>query len=186
MATLRRTPGPLDLKHTLTFFGLLSDLVGAVLLSIPMIWNTRAAAHSILKLMKRVKFWLYGYSSPRASSQRPIFSRDVQEVHERLLPVGIFFILCFGALEFRLIEIFASKTPTPFLLYGAGPYLVVLVMFVGFACVILALYGLAKLPLYIALALIWIARGNHERRIGFVGLGILCIGFVLQATVNLM
>jgi len=151
-----------------------------------MIWNTRAAAYSILKIMKRVKFWLYGYNSPKASDHRPIFTRDVQEVHARLLPVGIFFILCFGALEFRLIEIYTSITPTHSLLFGAGPYLVVVVMLVGFACVISALYVLAKLPLYIARALIWIARGNHERRIGFVGLGILCIGFVLQATVNLM
>jgi hypothetical protein len=70
-----------DLKHTLTFFGLLSDLLGAALLSIPMIWDTRSAAHTILRTMKRVKFWLYGYANPRSSIQGEILSR-------RLIPLS--------------------------------------------------------------------------------------------------
>jgi hypothetical protein len=176
--------GPVDLKHTLTFFGLLSDLVGAVLLSIPMIWNTRAAAHAILKMMKRVKFWLYGYTNPGTTNRTQIFSRDAQEVHWRIVSVGAVVALCFGVIGFRLIELYAFRTSSSLL--GAKPFWVLFGMSAAVIFAVLALYFVGKLPLYIARALIWIARGNHERRIGFVGLGILCIGFVLQTAVNLM
>ena len=175
----------MDLKHTLTFFGLLSDLVGAMLLSIPMIWDTRAAAHSILKMMKRIRFWLYGYSN-RETNIKLTFSRDVQEVRARIVPVGAFFVLCFGAIGFQLIKVFASATFSSSLPFDASPFWVVLIMCTGVICVVAALYYLGRSPLYVARAPMWIARGNHERRIGFVGLGVLCIGFVFQAAVNLM
>jgi hypothetical protein len=175
----------MELKHTLTFFGLLSDLAGAVLLSIPMIWDTRAAAHTMLKMMKRIRFWLYGYADP-VTNTKLIFSRDVQEAHGRIMSVGAFFLSCFAIIGLRLVEIFATARPSSSSPFGASPILIEFMLSVGVVSVILTFYFLGRLPLYIARALIWIARGNHERRIGFVGLGILCIGFVLQATVNLM
>jgi hypothetical protein len=175
-----------DLKHTLTFFGLLSDLLGAALLSIPMIWDTRSAAHTILRTMKRVKFWLYGYANPRSSIQGEILSRDVREVHERIIQIQLFFLVIFAIVGLRLIQIFVSKTPISSLPFGGNPFWVWTAMGVVALATGLALWFLGRLPLYLARGLIWTARGNHERRIGFCGLGILCIGFILQAAVNLM
>ena len=45
---------------------------------------------------------------------------------------------------------------------------------------------LIRMPMYFARGLMWVARGNHEKRIGAVGLAILCIGFLLQAVVNIL
>jgi hypothetical protein len=180
------------LKHALTFFGLLSDLVGAVLLSIPMIWNIRTVVHSILKIMKRIKFFLYGYSG--LSRDKPIFSRDVQEAQARMLSTGVLFACIFGTIALKLMWVYASATKATSLPFGPSTGLVDIIveiiveciMVISFACAVLVLYLLGKLPLYVAHALMWVARGNHERRIGFIGLGILCIGFLLQAAVNLM
>lgn len=176
----------MDLKHTLTFFGLLSDLVGAALLSIPMIWDTRSAAHTILRAMKRVKFWLYGYANPKPFIQREIFSRDARELHDRIIQIQLFVLVIFAIIGLRLIQIFVSKTPVSSLPFRGNPFWVWTAIGVGALVTGSALYILGRLPLYLARGLIWIARGNHERRIGFCGLGILCIGFILQAAVNLM
>lgn len=176
----------MDLKHTLTFFGLLSDLLGAALLSIPMIWDTRAAAHSILKTMKRIKFWLYGYTYFDTRNSRPILSKDVQEAHTRIGSIAGVFTISFGIIAFRLIAIFSSSGRATALPFGSSPSLVTIGLSSAVLFTLLFVYFLGKSPLYLARALMWIARGNHERKIGFVGLGILCVGFILQAAVNLM
>jgi hypothetical protein len=172
-----------DLKHTLTLFGLLSDLLGAALLSIPMIWDTRSAAHTILRVMKRIKFWSYGYANPRYSIRREILS---QEFQKRIIQIQLFFLAVFAIIGLRLIQIFVSKTPITSLPFGGNPFWVWTAWGVAALVTGLALYVLGRLPLYLARGLIWTARGNHERRIGFCGLGILCIGLILQAAVNLM
>lgn len=175
-----------SLKHALTIFGLFSDLLGALLLSIPMIWDTRAAAHAVLKVMKRVKFWLYGYYSPAGIRRMLIFPEDIKEVHTRIITLGASFVIVFGSIMLRLIEIYSfSNKPSVFFL-GSSPFLVTIGIVSGVIFTTLTLYFLGKAPRYIARGLIWIARANHERKIGFVGLGILCVGFILQATVNLM
>lgn len=48
------------LKHVLNIAGLSCDLVGAVLLSIPMIWDTRKIAHRIVAELKGIRTELYG------------------------------------------------------------------------------------------------------------------------------
>jgi hypothetical protein len=96
------------------------------------------------------------------------------------------FLVVFAIIGLRLIQIFVSKTPITSLPFGGNPFWVWTAWGVAALVTGLALYVLGRLPLYLARGLIWTARGNHERRIGFCGLGILCIGFILQAAVNLM
>jgi hypothetical protein len=153
-----------------------------------MIWNTRTAAHSILRFMKRVKFFLYGYTNVVEQSKQ-IFSRDTQEVHSRIPSIAIFILLCYVVIGIRLIQIYASATKATILradITVDPTSFAVIVLLFGSAVSVLILYFLGKLPLYVARALMWVARGNHERRIGFAGLGILMLGFLFQAAVNLM
>lgn len=48
------------------------------------------------------------------------------------------------------------------------------------------IYRLLRSSVVLARILIWIARGNHEKRIGSIGLIFLLVGFVLQAWVNIL
>jgi hypothetical protein len=118
--------------------------------------------------------------------QREELSRDVREAHERLLLIGIIFSAIFGTVGLRLLEVFVSESPISSLPFGGNPFWVWTAIGGGALVTGFTLYFLGRLPLYLARGLIWTARGNHERRIGLCGLGILCIGFILQAAVNLM
>jgi hypothetical protein len=151
-----------------------------------MIWNTRRAAHAVLKIVKMLKFWLYGYTNPHTHPSRQIFSKDVAEVHRRIVVLGAVFVLCFVVISFRLIIIFSLTDQARAAPFGSSPTLIFIGIFTITMFAVLTFYFLGKMPLYVARALMWVARGNHERKIGFLGLGVLCIGFVLQAAVNLM
>lgn len=84
------------------------------------------------------------------------------------------------------MEVHTSATKATALPFTISCVFFEIIWVFGFACALPILYVLGNSPLYVARALTWVARGNHERRIGFIGLGILCIGFLLQAAVNLM
>jgi hypothetical protein len=45
---------------------------------------------------------------------------------------------------------------------------------------------LTRVPYLTAKLLLWTARGKRERKIGVIGLMVLCMGFILQAWVNLL
>src|SRR4051794_460516 len=102
----------MDFRHTLTLIGLFCDLMGAVLLSIPMVWNTHAAAHSVIRSLRRIRHFLYGdvVSDRRAlrhdarmrgdaTEQREIIA-DMELARSRLFSIAVLFAVCFIVITF--------------------------------------------------------------------------------------
>jgi hypothetical protein len=172
----------MDLKHLLTFFGLFSDLVGAFLLSIPMVWDTRAATHTMVRLLRTIRFFLYGNVR---RVETPVSQID-EVTHSRIVATGGFFSLLFLVITGRLVQIMVLKNADSPAFFVHDPVLLLIFAMTGALLLGTALYLLVQLPIYFVRSLIWVARGNHERKIGMVGLAVLCLGFILQAWVNVL
>jgi hypothetical protein len=177
------------LRHFLAIFGLLSDLVGAFLLSVPMIWNTRRVALRLIRSVHRTRFYIYGPAYYRKPPP-PINLGDetVLLTKLRLAAVSTLFMVTFLIIGVRLITVVMSKRSNRvWLTIDSSPDLITSVGFLLIAGAgLLACYCLVRLPEYAARLSIWIVRGNRERNVGIVGLVILVVGFVLQAWLNLI
>ena len=107
---------------------------------------------------------------------------DFDELRSRLLATATWFAFLFGVVTWRLVQLalFGGAHSTRDAL---GQLLIAVLVVAGAASII---YLLIRAPINLARVLLWVARGNHERRIGAVGLGFLCLGFLFQAWVNVI
>jgi hypothetical protein len=171
----------MNIRHALSILGLICDLWGAILLSIPMVWDTREAAYAIGRLVKKCQQWVYGdsfYDDDFISDMSP---NKKMMVNQQLTIIGLLFAFTFLMKSLRLIGVSLSgSNPGRF-----SPYSIINIIFV-FGLISLVIYKISLIPRLVIWSLMWIAVGKHERRIGFLGVGILCIGFVLQAWVNVL
>ena len=185
----------MDFRHILTLAGLFCDLMGAVLLSIPMVWNTHAAAHSIIRFLRRTRYFLYGdvMSDSRALRHAARMRGEVIDESEiiasmdlaRLLAIPTLFVICFIVIEFRLMQVVLTS-PRIGQTGSSDIFYQLLVLAAVITAVAALIYFLLRAPVMLVHGLLWIARGNHERRIGIIGLAVLCVGFLLQAWVNIL
>jgi hypothetical protein len=220
----------MDLKHWLTLIGLICDLVGAILLSIPMVWNTRAVARmiirgirwarSILFLSPRTQYRVRNnvatehvsaaancqvdseiredclvYFAHNSITTSPLLSaeqlKDLETARARLVSVAGVFSLVFLIIEIRLLfigKLYVGNAVPKFHI-SAPPMNSFIPLVKAFGFGFLALIGftlLMQLPGLAVRYLVWISRGNRDKRIGMLGLGILCVGFILQAVVNVI
>ncbi len=186
----------MDPRHILTLFGLTCDLVGAILLSIPMVWNTHAAAHWIVHFLRRLRYFLYGDIGSRYRPPlvvRPLHMHQLEAlyflemVRSRIMAAGLLFGFVFMFIALRLIEVVLIRTHNPVGPLSSEKVLYQLLTVCGVvASLAILMYSLVRAPVTLARSLIWVARGNHERRIGRIGLVFLCLGFLLQAWVNIL
>jgi len=160
-----------------------------------MVWNTHAAAHSVLRFLRRTRYFFYGdLRERRAPPSRHRHGRlsnyllrtDLQVAHERTLSTALLFAIMFVVILFRLIYVTLLSEPTTLKRPAGDPVFALLLVTVIVAAIAAVAYFLVRAPVTLARALLWVSRGNHERRIGVVGLGILCIGFLIQAWVNVL
>lgn len=186
----------MDARHILALLGLTCDLVGAVLLSIPMVWNTHAAAHWIVHFLRRLRYFLYGDMESRRRPPlvvRPLHMRQLETlaflemVKSRVMAAGLLFSFVFILICLRLVEVVLIPARHP---VGPSSSETVLYQLLTVSGVVAGLgiliYWMVRAPVTLARIFIWVARGNHERRMGRIGLVFLCLGFILQAWMNIL
>lgn len=179
----------------LVIAGLLCDLIGAFLLSLPMVWNTRRAAHRLLRMIQKARWFLYGPPYVRIDYERggrgP--APFAGSVNKRLTAIVSFFSLWFllSLLRTVYLSLFSGKD---FEFYGMKNighitlFEYVLSFFISLI-MILAIFGTAamisKIPVGVARFFLYVNKGDREQKFGLIGLVILCAGFLIQAYVNL-
>lgn len=156
--------GPSTAKIILSVSGLAFDLIGAFLLSIPMVWSARKAADFIKNLLDRLPFSEY-------VPYRPVKMRLAI-----LFLTLLLFITVFAAYIFMKFDIQVSfgSVSFPFIYLIALP----VALAGSFAAIILFFTLLSD-------GLSYLSDGNHDRRIGAFGLLLLGGGFILQFIVNM-
>lgn len=192
------------MKLALVLIGLFADLVGAFLLSIPLLWDAKTASRKIFSKVNKFKRRFISANTyavaqnqlDNGSYGKVIIARNpaslviLEEARTRLLSVLAGFLLGFVVIAGRLVAvaepdwsipnwIAESKTPTPTFEFGILGAVVPLLTF-------LLVRYFSKIPLCLGRSMYSIAKRKHERRIGVIGLAILCLGFVLQGIVNLI
>ena len=103
----------------------------------------------------------------------------------RLLAIPTLFVICFIVIEFRLMQVVLTS-PRIGQTGSSDIFYQLLVLAAVITAVAALIYFLLRAPVMLVHGLLWIARGNHERRIGIIGLAVLCVGFLLQAWVNIL
>src|SRR5947209_8140087 len=140
----------MDAKHVLTLLGLLSDLIGAVLLSIPMVWDTHAAAFSLIRFLRSVRYFLYGSERRHKTDS----ARLDEEIYSRLLATYFVLSLPFLIIVGRLIQvmIFENAASPEFLVHD--PVLLIILIVASVLVVGAVIYFVSRLP------------RSEERRVG--------------------
>jgi hypothetical protein len=150
-----------------------------------MIWDLRAVRRALVMRVRKAQLWALGLSRPAPLALRKQFY-GVAVVKERLLALMLLFALLFTVIAGRLIMVTEGYYSLP---SAAAQHLTLLQILIGACLYIAALIGLTvfvQSPRLLAKFISWIVSGRRERKIAFVGLGILCVGFALQAWVNLL
>lgn len=156
--------GPSTAVVTLSVLGLAFDLIGAFLLSIPMVWNSKEAAKWLTKCIK-----LLPGTTDFASSRGSI--RFIWITGTVVLPILHWFIDTRIGFENVLEDWSEQELFAPIVLTGIA----LLMMYAAFQVVCAALADLMG----------WVSTGNHDKRIGAFGLLLLGSGFTLQFIVNM-
>ena len=165
-----------------TCVGLLFDLLGAFLLSIPMVWNSEDAARSTRKLaMAMIKF--------AKSFKRSLISLFVVAISQ-LLSGDIRYALPGNNLNEWLLSGFEGQDLLDGL-YGLisserwrWAISIALDTFVTTVLFLAAVFSLGVIVYCLFLFVRFLKTGNADRRIGATGLGFLGFGFIIQAGIN--
>ena len=165
----------------ISIVGLTFDLVGAFLLSIPLVWNLRRAARALLRALFVVRTILFG----KITYRRNLTHRETIAQTRIAATMGVF-ALGFFLIFVRLVVIYAAdegEVVTFFFMGWRGfPALVIyMTLFFSFLWLINLVF---YFPFLAANILLYIARKRLERVVGVVGLLVLFLGFLLQALVN--
>jgi hypothetical protein len=153
----------MELKSLLSIAGLSCDLIGAFLLSIPIVWNTRMAGQWIIKQINIVGDTLIAYVISGSVLKHPALF---------LIELGLYLSLTAALMKDSQIM-------------GEDP------KFWAAALVSMGVLILVQIVLFTALFALglffqFVSEGNRERKFGLLGLAILCIGFAIQAVVNII
>lgn len=159
MGIMEMPDGPSTTKIVLSVSGLAFDLIGAFLLSIPMVWSSQQAA-SVFRTIG-LFFWSNGTWAR--------ISRAVYSFCAALSIASMYLDLFFdnkGWLIAQFVKLWTAYDGLmPLILAGVALFLL--------SCHILSW------------AFLRLAEGNHDRRIGAFGLILLGGGFILQFIVNM-
>mgnify|MGYP001615665375 CR=1 len=158
----------MDTKGALTITGLSLDLLGAFLLSVPLVWDIDA---------------LIKFTDAQASVIRKGLLRTMREGgasrHVVIWATGSLFVLGLAAGGGLAYVLYPQLSR-----WGTEGLLPTIIgMVVGS---LVSLITLAAMAGVLSIWLRWVQKGQHERRVGQVGLFVLCLGFVCQAIVNLL
>lgn len=165
-----------------TCVGLLFDLLGAFLLSIPMVWNSEDAARSTRKLaMAMIKF---------AKSRKPILIILFVIAISQVLSGDIRYALPGKNLNEWLLSRFGGQDLLDSL-YGLisserlrWAISIALDTLVTTVLLLAAVCSLGVIVYCLFLLVRFLKTGNADQRIGAAGLGLLGFGFVIQAGIN--
>ena len=150
-------------KIVLSVSGLAFDLIGAFLLSIPMVWSSKDAATLIRKAIRCLPFGVY-------MPYKPVGYRVFYLV---LLLITV--MMLFGAYyisSMDLLIFFGTHFPMN------NKLALILAIGGGYGVFVL-------LCLVLSDGLSFLGDGNHDKRIGGFGLILLSTGFILQFIVNM-
>lgn len=156
--------GPSTAVVTLSGLGLAFDLIGAFLLSIPMVWNSKQAANWLTKAIKILP-GTTDFASRRSSIRFIWITGTV------VLPFLHWFIDTRIGFEIILEDWSEHELFEPIFRI----FLALLMMFAALQVVCAALADFMG----------WVAAGDHDKRIGALGLLLLGSGFTLQFIVNM-
>lgn len=153
--------GPSTAVVTLSVLGLAFDLIGAFLLSIPMVWSSKDAARFCRRIVDRTGL---GHLKEYMA-----FTGNLIMI---VSLIGLPFVL------WPLYEISIDPANSLFSMY----------FLTGMFWFGLGLFGWAlvdQLMTWTPVVFWVLAKGNHDKRFGALGLLFLCIGFILQFVVNM-
>lgn len=184
--------------------GLFFDLFGAFLLSIPLVLNAKKLAHSLLRLVQKFRWFFL-----RPPSYRMKYRLSYSNLNDYSVLVGVnraiflkfSFLLgfCFIIIKAIFLSIYNQDYSfftielkdkeyhlIPNLIEDYESYILVGVIFISiFLLLIIIYYLLSKIPVLFFKFFIFVAKGNHEKKVGVIGLCLLCMGFITQSCVNL-
>ncbi|WP_119422601.1 hypothetical protein [Desertibaculum subflavum] len=159
----------LDLKGWLSVVGLICDLIGAGMLAIPMLSSAEAVAARITAWRRRLLIW------HTVQGQLPTRPTILEISFVVMLIVMLFFSI-------SKLELFNAQVGWT-IARGLREVAIMTILFATF-------YLLSTLiSKFIAASLAWVAAGvdrSRERKMGWIGYGILSVGFTLQAVVNFL
>jgi len=158
----------MDTRTVLIVAGLACDLVGAFLLSIPLVWNARAAGRLMLRFIWRLRRNVRDYLHWGTNPIR----------HPILTFIELNLWGAFLALLYRwYLEPGQTMEDVSWWLLALWGLVAATLTFI----LNLVLYWLVRM---IGGFFLYVALGDRDKNVGFFGLLILCLGFVLQAWVN--
>jgi len=160
----------IDLKTTLTITGLACDLIGAFLLSIHLFWNVQVFGHTALQWVVRGRNNVSDYLTEKGYLRRPHFILLIIDINILLALLGLFIRLYLEPGETL------KDLPWWLPLLWAGPAAIIAFIFN------LVLYWVLGL----VLDFLFYAFGGGHNKVGMAGLFLLCVGFSLQAYINLL
>jgi hypothetical protein len=172
------------MKTTLSIAGLICDLVGATLFAVPMIWDVDASLEWLDEKRRSIDELAARFEKPAKAIGIAVLLLDMVAIPMRLFS----FLPAIDELK-RMGR--RGETLPPDVILGAftDPLLLTL-FFLLFAGLVLSLFfnAMTKLSLGYHLFLMWVkeAKRDRERHLGYCGLFILCLGFVLQFIMNLL
>lgn len=166
--------GPSTAVVNLSVLGLAFDLVGAFLLSIPMVWSSGEA----VKFLQRVQSYLRKEFYDRIDNDDDKISKPTSNIK---YPLQLFLFFILPPLYFSWF-IFLFEPPS----YISWWKREIINFFVGIPALIsffltLILWIFPTIIRFIS----WVSDGNHDQRLGGLGLILLSIGFILQFIVNM-
>lgn len=160
---------------TLSLIGLFLDLVGAFLLSIPMVWNVGAACQRL----QRAEKWIQNIRR-YVTCWRHSPSSDVI-----MTIIGCFSILWLVGFVITIVRVLFTDFEAIWLDIGCALIILVIAFFGSIHMVFIAL---SEVVSSLASFTNWIIRDEpiREKRVGQVGLVLLCLGFTCQAIVHFL
>ncbi|RCK37231.1 hypothetical protein [Thalassospira xiamenensis] len=153
--------GPSTAVVTLSVLGLAFDLIGAFLLSIPMVWSAQGAASLCKVFLKFLPFRIVrNVESPKFWVELP-FSIVGSAILQYIVLTN----------DYSFGESFLEGTLKPIL---------------WMSLIVFSMLNLASTSVMMVAGILQrVASGNHDRRIGAIGLILLGAGFILQFIVNM-
>ena len=164
----------MDERNILIVVGLACDLIGAFLLSIPLVWKSRAVGNSL----------------SRASRSIIKRAKTFRKRHKRNLSVAGIAISLFIAVTLNPVGAVIERWIGPLSDLAWWTHLIVISVgtVVNFILMIFALAFLLGTAMGLTRELgqffLYVAKGTRDKTVGIVGLVILCLGFALQTWVN--
>lgn len=160
----------MEAKGVFSVVGLGFDLIGAFFLSVPLVWDIDA---------------LVKFTEVQASVVRKGVLRTIREgIASRqvvLWAAASLFVLGLAAGSGLAYVVYAQFTRRGLATQGMLPTIIGIV-----AGWLISVAILAVIAGGLSIFLRWVRRGQHERRVGQVGLLLLCLGFLCQALVNFL